>query len=110
MLLSCELIVLSFRLVYRKLILVWTCEFTGPEVGRLAKIAGKYKVHLVMGVVERARFYLYNTMFFDSQGQHLGQHRKITLVASERAVWYSGGKSTLPIYETSIRKIDGLTG
>jgi nitrilase/beta-cyano-L-alanine hydratase/nitrilase len=63
-----------------------------------------------MGVVERAGFYLYSTMlFFDSQGQHLGQHRKITLVASESAVWNSGGKSTLPIYETSIGKIGGLT-
>jgi nitrilase/beta-cyano-L-alanine hydratase/nitrilase len=90
--------------------LVWTREFAGPEVERLAKIAGKYKVHLVMGVVERAGFYLYSTMlFFDSQGQHLGQHRKITLVASESAVWNSGGKSTLPIYETSIGKIGGLT-
>ncbi|KAL9399877.1 hypothetical protein Peur_008838 [Populus x canadensis] len=85
-------------------------DVPGPEVERLAKIAGKYKVHLVMGVVERAGFYLYSTMlFFDSQGQHLGQHRKITLVASESAVWYSGGKSTLPIYETSIGKIGGLT-
>jgi nitrilase/beta-cyano-L-alanine hydratase/nitrilase len=90
--------------------LVWTREFAGPEVERLAKIAGKYKVHLVMGVVERAGFYLYSTMlFFDSQGQPLGQHRKITLVASESAVWNSGGKSTLPIYETSIGKIGGLT-
>ncbi|KAJ6382459.1 hypothetical protein OIU77_030998 [Salix suchowensis] len=63
-----------------------------------------------MGVVERAGFYLYSTMmFFDSPGQHLGQHRKITLAASESAVWYSGGKSTLPIYETSIEKISGLT-
>ncbi|KAJ6914589.1 bifunctional nitrilase/nitrile hydratase NIT4B-like isoform X2 [Populus alba x Populus x berolinensis] len=85
-------------------------DVPGPEVERLAKIAGKYKVHLVMGVVERAGFYLYSTMlFFDSQGQHLGQHRKITLVASESAVWNSGGKSTLPIYETSIGKIGGLT-
>ncbi|XVE96347.1 hypothetical protein REPUB_Repub02eG0213800 [Reevesia pubescens] len=33
-------------------------EVPGPEVDRLAKIAGKYKVHLVMGVVERAGFYL----------------------------------------------------
>ncbi|KAJ6673000.1 NITRILASE [Salix purpurea] len=85
-------------------------DVPGPEVGRLAKIDGKYKVHLVMGVVERAGFYLYSTMlFFDSQGQHLGQHCKITLVASESAVWYSGGKSTLLIYETSIGKIGGLT-
>ncbi|KAG6770357.1 hypothetical protein POTOM_026035 [Populus tomentosa] len=85
-------------------------DVPGPEVERLAKIAGKYKVHLVMGVVERAGFYLYSTMlFFDSQGQHLGQHRKITLVASESAVWNSGGKSTLPIYKTSIGKIGGLT-
>uniref|UniRef100_A0A6N2N661 CN hydrolase domain-containing protein n=1 Tax=Salix viminalis TaxID=40686 RepID=A0A6N2N661_SALVM len=85
-------------------------DVPGPEVGILAKIAGKYKVNLVMGMVERAGFYLYSTMlFFDSQGQHLGQHRKITLAASESAVWYSGGKSTPPIYETSIGKIGGLT-
>ncbi|KAF9680837.1 hypothetical protein SADUNF_Sadunf06G0162900 [Salix dunnii] len=55
-----------------------TEEDDGPEVGRLAKIADKYK------------------------GQHLRQHRKITLVASESAeerlsfsTWRSNGDAAL---------------
>ncbi|XP_066322165.1 bifunctional nitrilase/nitrile hydratase NIT4-like [Miscanthus floridulus] len=36
-------------------------EVPGPEVSRLASLAGKYKVFLVMGVVERAGYTLYNT-------------------------------------------------
>eukprot|EP00258_Populus_trichocarpa_P012685 XP_002322807.3 bifunctional nitrilase/nitrile hydratase NIT4B [Populus trichocarpa] len=84
-------------------------DVPGPEVDRLAKFAGKYKVHLVMGVVERAGCYLYSTMlFFNSLGKCLGQHRKLIQTASESALWRSGEKSTLPTYETSIGKIGGL--
>ncbi|KDP36178.1 hypothetical protein JCGZ_08822 [Jatropha curcas] len=62
-----------------------------------------------MGVVERAGCYLFSTvLFFDSLGQRLGQQRKLMPVASESAVWYSGQKSSLPVYETSIGKIGGL--
>ncbi|KAJ6749994.1 hypothetical protein OIU85_000604 [Salix viminalis] len=81
----------------------------GPEVDRLAKLAGKYKVHIVMGVVERAGCYLYSTMmFFDSLGKCLGLHRKLIQTASESSLWRSGEKSTLPEYDTSIGKIGGL--
>ncbi|KAJ6300249.1 hypothetical protein OIU76_021115 [Salix suchowensis] len=81
----------------------------GPEVDRLAKLVGKYKVHIVMGVVERAECYLYSTMmFFDSLGKCLGLHRKLIQTASESSLWRSGEKSTLPAYETSIGKIGGL--
>ncbi|KAF9664908.1 hypothetical protein SADUNF_Sadunf16G0066800 [Salix dunnii] len=84
-------------------------DVPGPEVHRLAKLAGKYKVHMVMGVVERAGCYLYSTMmFFDSLGRCLGLHRKLIQTASESALWRSGEKSTLPAYETSIGKIGGL--
>ncbi|XVE61432.1 hypothetical protein DITRI_Ditri06bG0039500 [Diplodiscus trichospermus] len=84
-------------------------EIPGPEVDRLAKIAGKYKVHLVMGVVERAGFSLFSTiLFFDSMGQYLGKHRKLMPIASERVVWCSGEKSSLPLYGTTIGKVGGL--
>ncbi|KAJ6778482.1 NITRILASE [Salix koriyanagi] len=72
-------------------------DVPGPEVDRLAKLAGKYKVHIVMGVVERAGCYLYSTMmFFDSLGKCLGLHRKLIQRASESSLWRSGEKSTLP--------------
>ncbi|OMO68449.1 Carbon-nitrogen hydrolase [Corchorus olitorius] len=84
-------------------------EVPGPEVDRLAKISGKYKVHLVMGVVERAGFYLFSAvLFFDSMGRYLGKHRKLMPVASECVVWCSGEKASLPLYETAIGKIGGL--
>ncbi|KAJ6425615.1 hypothetical protein OIU84_026231 [Salix udensis] len=82
----------------------------GPEVDKLAKLAGKYKVHIVMGLVERAGCYLYSTMmFFDSLGKCLGLHRKLIQTASESSLRRSGEKSTLPEYDTSIGKIGGLT-
>ncbi|KAG5243953.1 bifunctional nitrilase/nitrile hydratase NIT4B [Salix suchowensis] len=59
--------------------------------------------------VPRAGFYLYSTMlFFDSQGQHLGQHCKITLV-HQRVQCVFWREINTAIYETSIEKIGGLT-
>ncbi|XP_034223204.1 bifunctional nitrilase/nitrile hydratase NIT4B-like isoform X2 [Prunus dulcis] len=81
----------------------------GPEVDRLAKIASKYKVHLVMGVVERVGFYLCSTvLFFDSFGQCLGKHPKLLPLASESPVWCSGAKLPLSVYDTEIGRIGGL--
>ncbi|XP_030949164.1 bifunctional nitrilase/nitrile hydratase NIT4B-like isoform X2 [Quercus lobata] len=72
-------------------------------------VPGKYKVHLVMGVVERVGYSLFSAiLFFDSLGRYLGKHRKVMPLASECAVWWSGEKSSLNIYETPIGKISGL--
>ncbi|GMJ00840.1 nitrilase 4, NITRILASE 4 [Hibiscus trionum] len=78
----------------------------GPEVERLAAMAGKYKVYLVMGVIERDGYTLYCTvLFFDSQGRFLGKHRKIMPTALERIIWGFGDGSTIPVFETPIGKI-----
>lgn len=78
----------------------------GPEVDRLATMAGKYKVYLVMGVIERDGYTLYCTvLFFDSQGQYLGKHRKIMPTALERIIWGFGDGSTIPVYDTPVGKI-----
>lgn len=78
----------------------------GPEVERLAAMAGKYKVYLVMGVIERDGYTLYCTvLFFDSQGHFLGKHRKIMPTALERIIWGFGDGSTIPVFETPIGKI-----
>ncbi|KAL5545777.1 hypothetical protein UlMin_005464 [Ulmus minor] len=81
----------------------------GPEVDRLASIAGKYRVHLVMGVVESEEAYLFSTvLFFDPLGRCLGKSRKLVPLASEVAVWCCAEKSSLPVYKTSIGQIGGL--
>ncbi|KAG8501210.1 hypothetical protein CXB51_003322 [Gossypium anomalum] len=83
--------------------------YTGPEVDRLAKISCRYKVHLVMGVVEKDGFYLFSTiLFFDPVGRYLGKHLKLMRSASECVVWCSGEKSSLPLYRTAIGKVGGL--
>ncbi|KAH9317590.1 hypothetical protein KI387_019359, partial [Taxus chinensis] len=84
-------------------------DVPGPEVDRIAAAAAKYKVHLVMGVIERAGFTLYCTvLFFDSQGQFLGKHRKLMPTALERCIWGFGDGSTLPVYDTTIGHIGAL--
>lgn len=81
-------------------------DVPGPEVDRLAAMAGKYKVYLVMGVIERDGYTLYCTvLFFDSQGHYLGKHRKVMPTALERIIWGFGDGSTIPVYETPIGKI-----
>eukprot|EP00268_Persea_americana_P026411 TRINITY_DN2583_c0_g1_i1.p1 TRINITY_DN2583_c0_g1~~TRINITY_DN2583_c0_g1_i1.p1 ORF type:complete len:347 (-),score=66.44 TRINITY_DN2583_c0_g1_i1:232-1272(-) len=81
----------------------------GPEVDRLAAMAEKYKVYLVMGVIEREGYTLYCTvLFFDSQGRYLGKHRKLMPTALERVIWGFGDGSTIPVFETPIGKIGAL--
>lgn len=81
-------------------------DVPGPEVDRLAAMAGKYKVHLVMGVIERDGYTLYCTvLFFDSQGHYLGKHRKLMPTGLERIIWGFGDGSTIPVFETPIGKI-----
>lgn len=81
-------------------------DVPGPEVDRLAAMAGKYKVYLVMGVIERDGYTLYCTvLFFDSQGHYLGKHRKVMPTSLERIIWGFGDGSTIPVFETQIGKI-----
>ncbi|XXG88493.1 hypothetical protein AAC387_Pa12g0692 [Persea americana] len=84
-------------------------DVPGPEVDRLAAMAEKYKVYLVMGVIEREGYTLYCTvLFFDSQGRYLGKHRKLMPTALERVIWGFGDGSTIPVFETPIGKIGAL--
>ncbi|CAL5020733.1 unnamed protein product [Urochloa decumbens] len=84
-------------------------DVPGPEVSRLAALAGKYKVFLVIGVVERAGYTLYNTVLtFDPLGKYLGKHRKLMPTALERVFLGCGDGSTIPVYDTPIGKIGAL--
>ncbi|KAH9605496.1 hypothetical protein KSS87_004665 [Heliosperma pusillum] len=81
-------------------------DVPGPEVDRLAAMAGKYKVYVVMGVIERDGYTLYCTvLFFDAQGRYLGKHRKVMPTALERIIWGFGDGSTIPVFATPLGKI-----
>lgn len=84
-------------------------DVPGPEVFRLAALAGRYKVYVVMGVIERAGGTLYcSVLFFDSTGEYLGKHRKLMPTASERIIWGFGDGSTIPVFDTSVGKLGAV--
>ncbi|XP_071732477.1 bifunctional nitrilase/nitrile hydratase NIT4A-like [Rutidosis leptorrhynchoides] len=81
----------------------------GTEVDRLASMAGKYKVFMVMGVIERDGYTLYCTvLFFDNQGCYLGKHRKLMPTGLERVIWGFGNGSNIPVFDTPIGKIGAV--
>jgi beta-cyano-L-alanine hydratase/nitrilase len=66
-------------------------------------------VYLVIGVVERDVYTLYNTvLFFSPAGELLGKHRKLVPTALERVIWGCGDGSTLSLYDTPVGKIGAL--
>jgi nitrilase len=78
----------------------------GPEVEKLAELAGKNNVYLVMGAIEKDGYTLYCTaLFFSPQGQFLGKHRKLMPTILERCIWGQGDGSTIPVYDTPIGKL-----
>jgi beta-cyano-L-alanine hydratase/nitrilase len=84
-------------------------DVPGPEVERLAALAGRHKLAIVMGCIERAGGTLYCTaLFFDAGGEFLGKHRKLMPTASERLIWGFGDGSTLPVFDTSVGKLGAV--
>lgn len=81
----------------------------GPEVDRLAAMAKRYKVYLVMGAIEKDGFTLYcSVLFFDPQGQYMGKHRKLMPTSAERIVWGFGDGSTLSVFDTPVGKLGSV--
>ncbi len=69
----------------------------GPETVALGEMAAESRLHLVIGVIERAGGTLYCTsLCFGPDGALLGRHRKLMPTASERLIWGFGDGSTLP--------------
>ena len=75
----------------------------------MGEIARESRVHLVVGVVERAGATLYcSVLFYAPDGRLLGTHRKLMPTASERLVWGFGDGSTLPVLDTPIGKLGAV--
>jgi nitrilase len=84
-------------------------DVPGIETEALAAAAGRHRLHLVMGVIEREIGTLYCTaLFFSPDGRMLARHRKLMPTAMERLIWGFGDGSTLPVLETPIGKIGAV--
>uniref|UniRef100_A0A1J3CXK3 nitrilase n=1 Tax=Noccaea caerulescens TaxID=107243 RepID=A0A1J3CXK3_NOCCA len=78
----------------------------GPEVTKLAEMARRNNVYMVMGAIEKDGYTLYCTaLFFSPEGEFLGKHRKVMPTAMERCIWGYGDGSTIPVYDTRIGKL-----
>lgn len=85
-------------------------EITGPEVRAVGEAAREHRIHVVMGVIERALpATLYCTiLFWDDQGRLMGSHRKLMPIGGERLIWGSGDGSTLPVFETPMGRMGAV--
>jgi nitrilase len=84
-------------------------EVPGPATDRLGQVAAETGLHLVIGVIERAGGTLYCTaLFFGSDGELLGKHRKLMPTAMERLIWGFGDGSTMPVIETPYGRIGAV--
>lgn len=84
-------------------------EEGGPESAAMAQAARANRVHLVVGVIERAGGTLYCSVFFyGPDGSFLGKHRKLMPTALERLVWGFGDGSTLPVLDCGLGKIGAV--
>jgi nitrilase len=84
-------------------------DVPGPIVDQLASTARAHRIHLGIGVIERAFGSLYSTaLIFSPDGELLSRHRKIMPTGAERLVWGSGDGSTMSVCDTPIGKLGSV--
>lgn len=84
-------------------------ELPGEAAARLGDAARRGGCYLVVGVNERERKSLYNTLlYFGRDGSLLGKHRKLKATGAEKLVWGEGDGSTHRVYDTELGRIGGL--
>lgn len=91
--------------------LYWENAIDVPSAAtvRLSEIASRYRVYLVVGVVERDGGTLYCTvLFFAPDGSCLGKHRKLMPTGSERLMWGFGDGSTMPVFDTPLGRMGAV--
>jgi len=81
----------------------------GPEIAALAKAAGRHRLYVVIGIIERDGGTLYCTaVYLGADGRVLGKHRKLMPTALERLVWGFGDGSTLAAVDTPWGKLGAV--
>jgi nitrilase len=88
-------------------------EVPGPVTEAIGRMAAETGSFLAVGVAERdaagSRGTLYCTLlYFGSDGELLGKHRKLKPTATERVIWGEGDGSTLTVVPSRYGRIGGL--
>ena len=84
-------------------------DVPGPACDALGAIAADAGVYLAIGVNERVRGTVYNTLlYFAPDGSLAAKHRKLMPTGGERLVWGQGDGSTLSVIDTPFGRVGGL--
>ena len=87
-------------------------EIPGPEIRKIANAAARHRIHVVIGVNERASHSvgtIYNTLVtLGEDGRILGRHRKLVPTWAEKLTWAPGDASALRVHDTSIGPLGSL--
>ena len=76
----------------------------GPTTEALCGIAGRKKVHLVGGLIEKAGGRLYNTAILVSPQGHVATYRKVHLF-NEENLWFTPGDKGFEVYDIGSCKL-----
>ena len=77
----------------------------GPSTDYFGALARKHGLHLVVGLVERARHLVFNAgVLIGPDGKLIGQYRKVTLPRTEIEAGITPG-SEYPVFDTKLGKI-----
>jgi nitrilase len=81
----------------------------GPVTEAISAAARKHHAVVSVGINERDRGSLYNSMLiFDADGSLRLKHRKILPAYHERMIWGSGDGSTIRVVPTAVGRVGGL--
>lgn len=79
------------------------------ELAQIGTAARNNNIYVCMSATIRDGGSLYLAqIWFDSNGNMIGQHRKIKPTNAERTVWAEGDGSTMKVYDTPIGRLGGL--
>lgn len=84
-------------------------EVPSRAVAELSKAARDAKIFVCVSVTERDGASLYlSQLWFDPEGDLIGQHRKLRPTGPERYIWGDGDGSMMPVIRSPIGNLGGL--
>ncbi len=79
------------------------------SVQRISEAARRNRIHVCASMSELDGGSLYLTqLWFNSNGDIIGKHRKMRVTSAERLVWGDGDGSMMQVHETEIGNLGGL--
>lgn len=81
-------------------------DIPGEDLDRLRTAVATHRVHVVVGVIERAGHTLYCTaLLLAPDGTLLGHHRKLVPTGTERLIWGQGDASDVAVIDTDLGRV-----